>query len=328
MVNRLRREVHSWRKQGIINSKRNLQVSQPGQSLIQHSAIRAQLEKILSHGLFARSERMVRFLRFGVEQTLEGKAGELKEYRIGVEVFDRRGDYDPRTDPIVRVEARRLRSKLKAYYERDGKEDAVVFELAPGTYAPTIRERTPRLPVAPQSESIADVSTVAVLPFANLSGCAEHDYFSDGLTEELIHGLTKVSGLRVVAWHSAERLRGVEQNIPEVRRQLHVDNVLTGSVRISGKHLRVRAQLIETQSGVYLWSETFDRQMQDLFAIQEEIARAIVRTLRVQLGSGGEEPLVARAGTALSAYDYYLKGRYHWHRRTAEDLARSSRWDR
>jgi TolB-like protein/tetratricopeptide (TPR) repeat protein len=290
-------------------------VSLPRHSAIQHSAIRRQLEKILAHGLFIRSNRMGRFLRFAVERTIEGKADELKEYLIGVEVFDRKGAYDPRVDPIVRVEARRLRSKLKAYYEGDGCNDPVIFEFNTGSYAPDIEERHP----TPLSAE-ASVHTVAVLPFANLSSTADHDYFSDGLTEELIHALTKLSGMRVVAWNSAARLRGVEQDLVEVRRQLNVGTVLTGSVRISGTSLRVRSQLIDTQTGFYLWSETFDRQMQEVFAIQEEIARAIVRTLRVQLA--GAAP-VLQTRTSVKAYDLYLKGRYHWHRRTSDELRRS-----
>ncbi len=300
-------------------------MSQPRPFSVQHSAIRMQLEKILSHGLFARSDRMARFLRFAVDWTLEGKAAELKEYLIGVEVFDRKPSYDPRVDPIVRVEARRLRAKLKAYYEGDGRDDPVVFEFSAGSYAPQIRERD-----TPAKHDAADprpaAGTVAVLPFANLSGSADHDYFSDGLTEELIHALTKVEGMRVVAWNSAARLRAVQEDIREVRRQLQVANALVGSVRISGTSLRVRAQLIDTDTGVYLWSETFDRPLQDVFAIQEEIAKAIVRTLRVKLVGGPERALVSQGHTRVGSYDYYLKGRYHWHRRTPDDLARSQKY--
>lgn len=292
-------------------------MAQPRSSPSQHSAIRRQLEKIAAHGLFARSERMVRFLRLAVERTLEGKADELKEYLIGVEVFDRPSSYDPRVDPIVRVEARRLRSKLKAYYAGDGNNDPVRIEFRTGSYAPQIRMLGDG-----SAASRPDIHTIAVLPFANLSASAENDYFSDGLTEELIHALTRLRGMRVVAWNSAARLRGVEQDIQEVRRQLQVANVLTGSVRIAGPSLRVRAQLIDIATGVYLWSETFDRPMQDVFAIQEEIARNIVRTLRLQLSSGAEAALLARPHTSVSSYDYYLKGRYHLHRRTPDDLAR------
>ena len=292
-------------------------MAQPRSSPSQHSAIRRQLEKIAAHGLFARSERMVRFLRLAVERTLEGKADELKEYLIGVEVFDRPSSYDPRVDPIVRVEARRLRSKLKAYYAGDGNNDPVRIEFRTGSYAPQIRMLGDG-----SAASRPDIHTIAVLPFANLSASAENDYFSDGLTEELIHALTRLRGMRVVAWNSAARLRGVDQDMQEVRRQLQVANVLTGSVRIAGPSLRVRAQLIDIATGVYLWSETFDRPMQDVFAIQEEIARNIVRTLRLQLSSGAEAALLARPHTSVSSYDYYLKGRYHLHRRTPDDLAR------
>jgi TolB-like protein/Flp pilus assembly protein TadD len=312
-------------------------VTQPVQTTIQHWAIREQLEKVLAHSLFARSERMGRFLRLAVDRALEGRTSELKEYLLGVEVFDRKASYDPRVDPIVRVEARRLRSKLQAYYDGDGRNDPIVFEFVTGSYAPRIRWRKEHTggTVAASSHGSTAVPTVAVLPFANLSGSSDNDYFSDGLTEELIHALTKVKGMRVVAWNSAARMRGIEPDKQEAGTEagprsgdalwarLQVANVLTGSVRISGGRLRVRAQLIEKETGLYLWSETFDRQMQDVFAIQEEIARNIVRTLRGQLTGSPETAPLAGSPTTVSSYDYYLKGRYHWHRRTPADLARS-----
>jgi len=252
---------------------------------------------------------------------MEGRAGELKEYFLGVEVFDRKPAYDPRVDPIVRVEARRLRAKLKAYYESDGHGDPIVIEFVKGSYAPQIRQRAAAPRAEPQATAAAVVAT-AVLPFVNLSPNPEHEYFSDGLTEELIHALTRLPGMRVVAWNTAARLRGWQQDILAIKRQLDVATVLTGSVRIAGASLRVRAQLIDTETGVYLWSETFDRQMQDVFAIQEEIACAIVRTLRVQLVGTREIPIAPRR-TTVSSYDWYLKGRYLWHRRTPEHLAQS-----
>jgi TolB-like protein/tetratricopeptide (TPR) repeat protein len=298
-------------------------VTQLVQTNLEHAAIRKQLDKILSHPLFVRSERMGRFLRLAIERTLEGRTSELKEYLLGVEVFDRKPSYDPRVDPIVRVEARRLRAKLQAYYQSDGRDDPILFQFTTGSYAPRIHWKNEPAAAAPT----ASIPTVAVLPFANLSGSSDHDYFSDGLTEELIHALTKVNGMRVVAFNSAVRLRGAEPNTPESRddlwSRLQVANVLTGSVRISGTQLRVRAQLIEKETGVYLWSETFDRPLQDIFAIQEEIARNIVRTLRVQLTGLPETLPAPGALPTVSSYDCYLKGRYHWHRRTPADLARS-----
>jgi serine/threonine-protein kinase len=298
-------------------------VSQAGQPAIHDIAVRRQLEKILAHDLFARAERMGRFLRFAVERALEGKAGDLKEYLIGVEVFDRKDSYDPRVDPIVRVEARRLRSKLKAYYEGDGRSDPVVIEFHSGGYAPHIRAAAP--PPGPVlAPARTEVATVAVLPFVNLSPSAD-EYFSDGLTEELIHALTKLPGMRVVAWTTAAQMRDRQQDILAIRERLNVGNVLTGSVRISGTSLRVRAQLIDTATGVYRWSETFDRAMEDVFAIQEEIALAIVRTLDIQRSAGAGAGMAQRSRGTISSYDWYLKGRYFWHRRTPEDLKHSVR---
>jgi len=287
---------------------------------MEQSAVRMQVDRILAHCLFARSERMGRFLRLAVEWTLDGKADELKEYLIGVEVFDRKVSYDPRVDPIVRVEARRLRSKLKAYYDTEGRSDPIVIEFPRGGYAPSIRDsETPAaaLPARP------DIATTAVLPFANLGPNPDHEYFSDGLTEELIHALTKLPGMRVVAWNTAARMRDRQQDIRAIGQELKVDTVLTGSVRIAESSLRVRAQLIDTKAGIYLWSETFDRQMNDVFAIQEEIARAIVRTLRVRLTGDRQETGVTRGRSSVSSYDWYLRGRYVWHRRTPEHLQQS-----
>jgi serine/threonine-protein kinase len=124
-----------------------------------------------------------------------------------------------------------------------------------------------------------------------------------------------------VAWTTATRLRDRQQDFRAIRDELNAAFVLTGSARIAGASLRVRAQLIDTATGVYLWSETFDRRIHDVFAIQEEIARAIVRTLRLQLApaSGG----LVRSPSAIGSYDHYLKGRYYWHRRTPDDLERS-----
>ena len=116
-------------------------MSSPTPSSQEREAIRQQLEKVAAHPLFSRSERMARFLRLAVERTLDGKADQVKEYLIGVEVFDRGAAYDPRVDPIVRVEARRLRSKLKQYYAGDGTADPIAIEYVSGSYVPQIKPR-------------------------------------------------------------------------------------------------------------------------------------------------------------------------------------------
>jgi TolB-like protein/Flp pilus assembly protein TadD len=281
-------------------------------------AVRRQVQKIVASSGFANAERMSRFLQFTVEHTLQNRGAELKEYLIGVEVFDRTANYDPRLDPVVRVEARRLRSKLASYYEADGRNDTLLIEFPKGTYVPVFRERTQKAAAPAAAEH---GSTIAVLPFANLSPDPENEYFSDGLTPELIHLLTKVDGLRVVAWNSSSQLKGKTPDPYSVGQQLKVGSVLTGSVRGASVHLRITAQLVDTSNGYYLWSETYDREMQDVFAIQEEISSAIVKTLSKKLVGAVSE---LKCNTPnLEAYNLYLKGRFHWNKRTGPGLNRS-----
>jgi serine/threonine-protein kinase len=164
--------------------------------------------------------------------------------------------------------------------------------------------------------------TIAVLPFSNLSPDAESEYFSDGLTEELIQALTRVSQLKVVAWNSALQMKGREADLRAVAERLNVATVLVGSVRKSGERVRIAARLVEAATGLYLWSETYDRQTQDVFAIQEEIARAIVGMLARTLGEGQPRRHDRRQGT-LDAYNHYLKGRFLWNKRTRDGFEKS-----
>ncbi|MBL8211159.1 MAG: hypothetical protein JNK87_10630 [Bryobacterales bacterium] len=265
---------------------------------------------------------MVRFLCFCVEQVLAGHGAELKEYAIGVEVFDRRADYDPRVDPIVRVEARRLREKLKRYYATESPDAAVRIELPTGSYVPQFcgtalaKATAMAAPVMSHSEK-----TVAVLPFANLSLQAENEYFADGLTAELIHVLTKVPSLRVVAWGSAAHWKNRKRDMSEIVGQLQADVVLDGSVRWGEDRVRVTVQLIETKSGTYLWSEAYDRELENILAIQDEIAQSVAAVLEGKLGVR-QMPAPRTIGN-LDAYQLYLKGRHFWNKRTSEGLAAS-----
>ena len=159
--------------------------------------------------------------------------------------------------------------------------------------------------------------SVAVLPFANTSGDPADEHFSDGLTDELIGALGKVTGLRVAARTSAFALKGRPLDARAAARTLGVGAVLEGSVRRAGDRLKVGAQLVSAADGSVLWTETYDRGPGDVFAVQEEIARAIAAALRVRLGAAGEgEHLVARPTADLVAYELYLKGRYVFRTRT------------
>jgi len=259
---------------------------------------------------------MSSFLRFAVEQVLTNKANELKEYVIGVEVFRRNQGYDTRLDPVVRVEARRLRSKLATYYETEGKQDEIVIEFPKGSYVPVFHGRGES-----KSGAGTDTPTVAVLPFANLSAEPENAYFSDGLTQELIHLLTKLRGLRVLAWNSSVHL-SASADPRDIGREFHVNTVLTGSVRRTRDRVRITAQFVETATGFSLWSESYDRDMQDLFVIQEEIASAIVSALRSRL-IPAKQPELRRSAQNIDAYNLYLRGRFYWNERTSQGLKRS-----
>lgn len=162
--------------------------------------------------------------------------------------------------------------------------------------------------------------SVAVLPFVNVSPEKENEYFSDGMTEEIIDALTKVEGLRVVSRTSVFAFKGKDQDIRKIGEQLNVSHVVEGSVRKAGNRVRITAQLINIADGYHLWSERFDREMEDVFTIQEEIAHMIVNALKIKLVHKAETPLVERSTENIKAYNLFLKGRYCWNKRTEAAL--------
>jgi serine/threonine-protein kinase len=308
--------------------------------------VREQLGRILRSPLFTQAPMLSRLLEYVVERTAASQADQLKEYSIGVEVFDRGPSFDPRTDTIVRVQARRLRSKLQDYYRGDGQRDAMVVELPKGRYAVVCRPAECR-PAGPGEAPLQDPGlapggmaatvaaplalaepegpSIAVLPFANLSGDSENDYFSDGLTEEIISALAGVPELRVVARTSAFQFRARGGNVRAIGGELGVRSVLEGSVRKDGQRIRVTAQLINVSDGVCLWSHTYDRALTGVFAIQEEITQAIVDALTIRLtrpGAGGVRP---RDPDSVEAHELYLKGRYFWNKSTPANLEKCVR---
>jgi serine/threonine-protein kinase len=160
-----------------------------------------------------------------------------------------------------------------------------------------------------------ELPSIAVLPFLNMSADPENEYFGDGLAEELINALAKLKGLRVAPRSSAFSTKGTGKSIAEVGRELRVSSVLEGSIRTFGDRIRVTAQLVKIEDGYPLWSERFDRQMDDIFAIQDEICLAIVDNLKVRLLSQEREKLEVHHTVNQEAYRLYLKGRYFWDRR-------------
>ena len=310
--------------------------------------MRAALEKILASPGFAGSERQARFLRFVVEETIEGRSEGLKETTVGVDVFGRKPGYDPRLDGVVRTEAIKLRARLKEYYDEAGRADTVKIDLPKGGYVPSFVEAE-RGPVPertvpgrwivlgmlvfigtivaiagtflfsrPRTNGVPPPS-IAVLPFVDMSAEKDQQYFCDGMTEQIIDALSRIPGFQVVARSSVFALKGNPQDVREIGQRLNVRSVLEGSVQRSGSRVRVTAQLINTSDGFHLWSQSYDREMKDIFALEDEISRAIVNTLEIKLA----KPLTPAPQADLEAYNLYLQGRYWYFKWRPQEVLRS-----
>lgn len=171
-----------------------------------------------------------------------------------------------------------------------------------------------REPTSARGGEIGPTTAIAVLPFEDFSPDRSQEYFSDGLTEEILNALAKVEGLRVPARSSTFIFKGPAVDLRQVGRELNVGSVLEGSVRKSGDRLKVTVRLVEVASGYELWSETYERRIDDVFEVQDDIARSVVAALRGELMA--REPLVHSTTEDVEAYNLYLRGRYHWHQRT------------
>jgi eukaryotic-like serine/threonine-protein kinase len=175
----------------------------------------------------------------------------------------------------------------------------------------------------PTSRDGVGQPSIVVLPFTNMSSDPENEFLADGITEEIINALAQIKNFRVVARTSAFSFKGKQIDLRTVGEALNVSTVLEGSVRKSGSRLRIMAQLINVADGCHLWSERYDREMEDIFDLQDEIARTIAARLKISLGAS-EQASLAKAGTKnLEAYQLYLKGRFYWNKRTGEGMKRA-----
>jgi len=254
---------------------------------IPENEIRTQLALILQSDLFAQSDRLGRFLRFTVENVLAGNAHILKEYVIGTEVYDRKTPYHPSQDSIVRTEARRLRAKLKEYYESSGKDDRIFIYLRPGTYVPVFR-RNENVSIngskpAPANGLLAEGEgvSVAVLPFADLSGQPLSTMCAQGITDELIHAFVRTEGIKVASATSVAKFATTPRDIPSLASELGVQFVIEGSVRGENNRLRITSRVLNAD-GFQLNSQRFETEVnsESIFQIQEQIARAFISRAR------------------------------------------------
>ncbi|HEY8548915.1 MAG TPA: protein kinase [Vicinamibacterales bacterium] len=185
-------------------------------------------------------------------------------------------------------------------------------------------ERSLRTLSMQMSATRPDVASIAVLSFSDMSPGKDQEFFCDGMAEELINALTQIPGLRVAARTSAFQFKGMSRDVRAIGTALNVGAVLDGSVRKAGNRLRVTVDLIGTADGYQLWSDRFDRDLQDVFAVQDEIVRSVIGVLKGKLAVDRPAALVSRR-TSVGAYGSYLEGRYHWNKRTGDDLRKSIR---
>jgi adenylate cyclase len=304
-----------------------MQNTQPPLQKTEAALVRECVEKILGCRLFSQAERQQRFLHYLVEQTLTGQGHRLKGYSIGAAVFDRNDDFDPRLDAIVRVEATRLRSKLREYYEDTGHLDEVRIELPKGRYelkfsfqtgarrseqavsASTLGIDAGSSSLIPGISVPSDKPSLAVLPFANLSRAPDQDYFADGMTDDLITSLSKLSGLLVIGRQSVFVYKGSNRDAREIARELGVRYLLEGSVRRLEHRVRINAQLVEAAHGVQVWAERYDRDLEDIFALQDDVTRRIVEALEVHLSEAESKTLIRVDKVNVEAHDHLLCGR-------------------
>ncbi len=278
--------------------------------------IRASLENMLASTLFTGSPRQQRFLDYLVSNTLAGDADRLKGYTIALEVFDRKDDFDPSLDAIVRVEATRLRNKLREYYDTLGKDDAIRINFPKGGYAleismqtaPVLERRTSNNTALNTPRLVEDRPSLAVLPFANIGSDNTKEYFADGVVDSLIAMFSRLSGLFVISRQSAFSYKNTSKTSEQIATELGVRYLLEGSVQHAGNQVRVTAQLADTKNGGHIWSDRYDRELKDVFALQDELTQSIVGVLQIKLD--GEEAALfgVQATNSIEAHDTLLRG--------------------
>lgn len=240
---------------------------------IDAAEIRAELDQILRSRAFIQSHRIRRFLQFIVDESLLGQPQRLKEYLIGLEVFDRREAFDPRVDSIVRVEARRLRNKLEEYYRTEGRGDLVYILLRKGSYIPIFEHRD-----ASAGISFAQKRSIEIAPFSFLNTIPTAAAVADEIQRRLAHVLIKEGCLRVIAKSQPNPVAG-EQNGHSTGHTIHsaqADYVAEGSLEFGAGGFHLIVQLYQCADGSYIWSEATDGHFEDLRNV-EQLAQTLIR---------------------------------------------------
>jgi tetratricopeptide (TPR) repeat protein len=271
--------------------------------------VREQLRRILTSKSFRQVGRLNRFLEFVVEETLAGRGDRLKEFPIGVEAFGKESSFDPRMDPLVRVQARRLRSRLVRYYREEGQNDEIIIELPKGGYEPVFQQREMAGVKRTVSAALISRNTILVRTYADDRANRDLGYFCSGLRHEIVHALLKLNGVRVTA--TAEE------------GPLNAALVVSGSVRKSRNSVRVISNLIDSESNCYLWSESLEKDLDEPLSAHEEIAKRIVQTLQAEMVNSEVLVGLQRRTESSAAHSLYRQGRFHLDQRTEHGLLKA-----
>jgi serine/threonine-protein kinase len=283
--------------------------------------IRQQLERILASATFQKVDRLKRFVNFIVVETVAGRGDQLKEYVVGTEVFGKDQSFDPRNDPIVRVQARRLRARLDQYFREEGEADEFIIDLPKGGYVPTFKPRPSREAARPAVAASVSHNAVAVLTFTDDSSTETLGHLCRGIRQEIVHQLAQIPALRLIAWDPSQQ-GGAD--IREASRTLGAGMVVAGAVGNAGGRLRVTAQLIDTASGCYRWSESFEHTGKNTLALQAEIAQVVTKRVAKDLPDRPVAPITSRITENLAAHNLYRQGRYHLEQRSEEGLLKAA----
>ena len=276
--------------------------------------IRAELDLILRSRAFAQSHRIRRFLEFVVEEHLLGQPQRLKEYVIGLEVFDRREAFDPRVDSIVRVEARRLRNKLEEYYRSEGREDAVRILLRKGSYIPFFEYRSS------SSNGVTPVQkrSLEIVPFSVVNPGPNAGPIAEEIQRRLTHVFIKEGCFQVVVKPQAQQEGSPENPTAEPAHPAQSDYVVEGSLEFHDSLFHLIVQVLQPGEGSYVWSEATDGQPEDLVCV-EELGKVLVHDLT----TAPNEAASSRRTTDKESRDLYLQGRYDWKIGTPDSVRNS-----
>lgn len=321
------------------------------------AAIRAQLHRILESPLFSNARRLSRFLQFVVSRSIEGQGGEITEYLIAAEVYNRSPSYDPKDDSIVRAEASRLRVKLREYYDTGGRNDVVRIELPQGSYTPvfrvhstaTVAQPTPPPEPLPQTRfrwrwvaaagalmllaalavawgpirGVRKIQSITVMPPANLGSDRTNDALGDTLADEITSALVDSADWKVLGRAPAVDQTGHDQMLAWLQKNLHADLVLTGSYRVDqNSDVRLSLQVVNVEDGRLMWTQTYHQRLTLLAESQKELARALVGDLTEKTRKA---PAVSRTRSSANAQarQYYAQARELWSTYSDKSLVKS-----